>query len=313
MALQFNPPDWAIQEYMNRKTPAQEASQGLQQGLQNYAAIDQMKRQNMMVDMQAAQMGYDPNNPAAYWERYNSDLQSKQDLRQSEIGKNNALADRYRNSQVAEDKKSPAFNKPPTGFRWTATGDLEPIPGGPAFVKTQETEKKSNDAAMARTQEAELVIGKIDSALSKVGRTSAGVGSYLAGIPGTKATDLESDLDTINSSLGLGKLMELKNNSKAGASGMGALSDKEMNLLISAVTSLKQKQSPDQLRKNLGEVKKRYSNVIKMSDGVNPYEGVNAPQGGEQEQDVIRVRNKQTGQTGKMPSSKFDPSKYEQL
>jgi hypothetical protein len=98
MALQFNPPDWVIQEYLNRKTPYQEASQGLQQGIQNYAAFDQMKRQNMMANqqqqllgMKQAEMGYDPNNPGAYWEQHKADKALQARLTESQINKNNRV------------------------------------------------------------------------------------------------------------------------------------------------------------------------------------------------------------------------------
>lgn len=53
MALQFNPPDWLVREYMNRRTPAEEASAGIQTALQGYLAIDQSKRQNALAKQQA--------------------------------------------------------------------------------------------------------------------------------------------------------------------------------------------------------------------------------------------------------------------
>lgn len=138
----------------------------------------------------------------------------------------------------------------------------------------QEVAKQKEKAALdSQKQDAQLVLSKIDEALNLVSPTSTGlIGFGMKKIPGTKATDLASVLDTIHSQLGLGKLMEMKNNSKAGASGMGQLSDREMTLLISALTSLKQSQSTDQLIKHLGEVKTRYNNILKIEEGINPYE-----------------------------------------
>jgi hypothetical protein len=43
MALQFNPPEWLIQEYMNRKQPAEVASEGIQNALSAYAALKQQQ------------------------------------------------------------------------------------------------------------------------------------------------------------------------------------------------------------------------------------------------------------------------------
>lgn len=53
MALQFQgAPEWLIREYMNRRTPAEEASQGVQTALQGYLALDQSKRQNALAQRQ---------------------------------------------------------------------------------------------------------------------------------------------------------------------------------------------------------------------------------------------------------------------
>ena len=106
--------------------------------------------------------------------------------------------------------------------------------------------------------------------------TAGGMGQATSGIPFlgqlTGATDLTADLDSIASSLGLNKLMEMKNNSKAGASGMGQLSDREMTLLTSAIASIKQSQNPEQLKRKLLEIKNHYQNIIQMSQGINPYQ-----------------------------------------
>lgn len=39
MALNFNPPEWLIRDYLNRKQPAEIANEGIQQGLQTYATM----------------------------------------------------------------------------------------------------------------------------------------------------------------------------------------------------------------------------------------------------------------------------------
>jgi len=41
--LRFNPPEWLIQEYMRRKQPAEIANEGIQQGLQTYATMNQQQ------------------------------------------------------------------------------------------------------------------------------------------------------------------------------------------------------------------------------------------------------------------------------
>lgn len=55
MPLEFKgAPDWLLQEYVNRKTPYQEASIGLQTALSNYMTIDESKRRNMLAQQEIA-------------------------------------------------------------------------------------------------------------------------------------------------------------------------------------------------------------------------------------------------------------------
>lgn len=163
--------------------------------------------------------------------------------------------------------------KAPPGYRFTSEGDLEIIPGGPADAKAQAEKTKADVALSSQKERANLVIGKVDNALGKVSNLTAGYGSKLSNVPGTDAKDLASTLDTIKANLGFDQLAEMKNQSKAGASGLGALSEQEMKLLISARTSLDQGQSPAQLSKNLGDVKTHLQNWLQMEQGINPYQG----------------------------------------
>lgn len=152
-----------------------------------------------------------------------------------------------------------------------------PAMGSLDFRKTQAAEQqksnmeRQNAAMAAQNQEAQSVIGKLDEAISKTNNLSAGFGSYSSGIPGSPAMDLSTLIESIHSSLGLDKLMEMKANSKAGASGLGQLSDKEMSLLVANVASLRQAQSPKQLKDKLSQVKKHYENIIQMNQGINPF------------------------------------------
>lgn len=137
MALQFNAPDWLIQDYMRRRSPYEEAAAGLQQGLGNYAAIDDMKRKNALVDMVAAKMGYDMNNPAAYWEQFNADRQQKSSLAQSQIDENTARANHY-NRMASGSTVQP---EQPTDYYDPATGQkrFSLPPGGKLIPPTVST------------------------------------------------------------------------------------------------------------------------------------------------------------------------------
>ncbi len=219
------------------------------------------------------------------------------------------------------DPKSRTSKNPPNGFRWTVTGELEAIPGGPADIAAQAKRQTEALASAEQKDKAKLVIGKIDQALSKVSSSSAGAGSILKNVPLTSAKNLDADLTTIKALLGFDQLAQMKNQSRSGASGLGALSDREMNLLVSARANLDQAQDPQQLVDRLNEVKTHYNNWLQIEDGINPYEKNPAaptnpnptPATGATPPGKIRVKRLGDNQTGTINESDFDPAKYEKV
>lgn len=148
--------------------------------------------------------------------------------------------------------------------------------------------------------QADIVINKVDQALKKVGGMSAGGMAGTAGIPFvgqmTGATDLSADIDTIKAILGFSQLTEMRKASPTGGA-LGQVSDRELKLLTSAVASLDQSQSPEQLRERLGEIKTRYQNWLSAASGVNPdVPGQPSPQPVQDGVKPIIQRNKRTGQ-----------------
>jgi hypothetical protein len=160
-------------------------------------------------------------------------------------------------------------------------------------------------ASQNQSDSANLIISKIDQALPKLGYMTTGFfGSHLSGIGGTDAANLKADLETIKAQLGFEQLAQMKSQSRAGASGLGALSDNEMRLLVSARANLDQAQGPDQLRDRLTELRTHYSNWLSMENGVNPYEngqGQDVSQLGNQNQPggeasgKVQIRDSQGG------------------
>lgn len=164
------------------------------------------------------------------------------------------------------------------------------------LTQKEEAERQKRESALAtQRQDALAVIAKIDEAEKMVSGFSAGAGAFTEGTPilgqMTGATDLAAAIESIQSSLGLNKLMELKSASKAGASGLGALSDREMNLLVSAISSLKQSQNPEQLKTNLRKIKTHYQNILKMNEGINPFGGSEGSDGGSPQDDPLGIRS----------------------
>ncbi|WP_415965862.1 lytic transglycosylase domain-containing protein [Desulfovibrio piger] len=125
-------------------------------------------------------------------------------------------------------------------------------------------------------QNAKTQMTSLDNALSMIPEPGRGVswdtgltGSVLSMLPGTDARNLQAELDTIGSGSMLQTMQALKAASPTGATGMGALSDSEGKLLRESLGSLDTWQSPEQLRRNLLNIKKVYTDML-VSWGYTP-------------------------------------------
>lgn len=192
-----------------------------------------------------------------------------------------ALANEYNQGKITLDefqrRKQAGSNaggiKPPLGYRFTSDGTgLEAIPGGPADLKNTNANEKEKALLQGQINQADLIIKKVDQALGKVSRWSAGFGSKLSIVPTTDAKNLAADMETIKANLGFQQFQDMRRTSPTGGA-LGAVSEIELTALQSAVSSLDQAQSPEQLRRNLNEIKTRYQNwktLVSQGDSGNP-------------------------------------------
>ena len=125
-------------------------------------------------------------------------------------------------------------------------------------------------------QNAKTQMTSLGNALSMIPEPGRGVswdtgftGSVLSIFPGTDARNLQAELDTIGSGSMLQTMQALKAASPTGATGMGALSDSEGKLLRESLGSLDTWQSPEQLRRNLLNIKAVYTDML-VSWGYTP-------------------------------------------
>jgi len=103
-------------------------------------------------------------------------------------------------------------------------------------------------------ERASRTIGAVDALLGKVNRWTAGAGSVLSGIPETDARDFKAQLDTLKSNIAFNELAQMREASKTGGA-LGAVSERELALLESALGALDQGQSPESLKAQLQQVK----------------------------------------------------------
>lgn len=101
----------------------------------------------------------------------------------------------------------------------------------------------------------EIVDNLIDEVLPKVNLATAGFASLLDVIPGTPQADLAAQIQTIISNLGIDELQAMREASPTGGA-LGAISDKESEILQTTIANLRNSQSPTQLKRNLQHLKK---------------------------------------------------------
>ncbi|MFN4121261.1 hypothetical protein [Acidovorax sp.] len=161
------------------------------------------------------------------------------------------------------------FGKAPPGYRWKQDGTAEAIPGGPADVKAGLEGEKAKQRAAFATSAADNTLDAVRDAKNLTGRTTAGVGSVLSGVPGTNARDLQAKLETIKANLGFDRLQQMRDMSPTGGA-LGAVAVQELIALQSTVSSLDQAQSPAQLQQSLNKIEKHYGNWKNAVNGQMP-------------------------------------------
>lgn len=140
--------------------------------------------------------------------------------------------------------------------------------------KLEQTKASQAAAATAKVQSASAeayktnnILNTIDTALSQVGGSTAGIGgAIMTKVPGSEAVDLQENLLTIKANIGFNELAQMRKDSPTGGA-LGQVSDMENKALQAARASLEQKQSPGQLRNNLTKIKDSYDRWLKVITG----------------------------------------------
>jgi hypothetical protein len=105
------------------------------------------------------------------------------------------------------------------------------------------------------------------------GRATGVTGALLGMVPGTTAADLRSEggyLDQIQGGIIMEKLQSLKDASKTGASGMGALSEREGARMAASVTALGKNMSDEALNKAFSDIERHAKTLQAVRDGMDP-------------------------------------------
>ena len=183
--------------------------------------------------------------------------QRSEDMRLSQADRNQARMDMIR---LAASLKGEAGAKPPSGYRSTAEGNLEAIPGGPADTKIQgqlnqdTAALNSSQAGLDRMQlEAERLLKHPGLEKTTGIMSVVPLAGGLASVPGTDAANFKAGLENLKSQSGLAVLQEMRNNSKTGGA-LGQVSDFENKMLQANLATLDRAQSKSEFKAALEKI-----------------------------------------------------------
>ncbi|UIS65478.1 hypothetical protein [Acidovorax phage AP1] len=173
----------------------------------------------------------------------------------TERGNNTRAAIAAQGQAAAAALKAQQGNKPPEGYRWTASGGLEAIPGGPAAAKVAD-QQQTKDAGFDATRQ---TIGTINRLLANNNGLTGATG--MVGIqrffPGTDAADFAAQVETLKAQTFLPMVQQLR--------GMGALSNAEGDKLNAAVGALNFNMSEKAFAESLGRIRDQLSGALQKA------------------------------------------------
>lgn len=147
------------------------------------------------------------------------------------------------------------------------------------YAQTEEKvaeELQGLQSAASEFEDIDEQLIKVEDALKNIGGGKAFGGWFTSGIIGETLSEYGSipfvgndaklmieQIKSIKSELAFGRLQKMRNESKTGGA-LGAISQKELDLLESSLASLDIGLAPQELYKNLQEIKRRYGNFKKI-------------------------------------------------
>jgi len=142
--------------------------------------------------------------------------------------------------------------KAPTGYRYSANGDMEPVPGGPADWQKQQKQQ----AAYSKVTEINSGLDMISETAEKL-RDSAGLKGItglrgkIPNLPGSDAANSAAMLDSLKAQTGLTVLANLK---AATGAGLGQVTEAEHKLLQNYLTQLNTAQDEKSFKAALNKI-----------------------------------------------------------
>lgn len=196
----------------------------------------------------------------------------------------------------------------------TRRGSAKDIQSG---IDTKNKEATNNKAYLDKTNESLNVIKDLmddKGELTTEGARAVGKSSVGNFIPTTLGYSGSLKIQKLKGEQVLNLIKELKEQSRTGATGMGNMSNKDLGVIERAATLLDTGLDEAEFKKQLGTVKAELNDIAQRLNSANTggmSMATNRDSSGTGGR--IRVRNKQTGQTGTVSEGAFNASKYDRV
>jgi len=139
-----------------------------------------------------------------------------------------------------------------------------PIQGTVLFNQTQKVGDQKEKVSEETIVTSGVVIGNIDKIRKRMEDswfTTGIFGQALRNVGGTAAFDIKALIAPIQASIGFDRLQRMRDASPTGGA-LGQVSERELDLLMSTLSSLDQAQTEDQFLQALNQVEQRYTKII---------------------------------------------------
>lgn len=140
------------------------------------------------------------------------------------------------------------------------------------------------------------VVRKVDELLPRIGVMTAGpVGSLLSNFGGTDAANVSADLQSLSANLAFQQLQKMREASKTGGA-LGNVANQELDLLKNVEASIRQDQSPANLKKNLTTIRDsaaRFLGAAEQSGGIEPMRPASSHGASSAPADPLGIRRRQ--------------------
>lgn len=169
-----------------------------------------------------------------------------------------------------EVDRRPIVDKPPKGYQHVWDGSKwtqQPISGSPEEYDETMREVKGFTAINASREQWGTMRGTLDDAITYIDEgNAAGWAGLLSAMPESDARSLKNKITTIKGLIGFDKMREMQQNSPTGATGLGQITEKEIEFLQGVRGTIDQLDDPAVIREVLMDVRGSLERIHKVEE-----------------------------------------------